>query len=74
MVNAVSKYNKTFELSLEDMDLIETALRKKVAAQEVDCSAQPETRALKHKVNDLLGRLHSQKRFFRPTEGPYVSG
>jgi len=74
MVNAVAKYNKTFELSVEDMDLIETALRTKVASQDVDCSEKPEARALKHRVNDLLGRLHSQKRFFRPTDGPYVSG
>jgi len=74
MVIVMAKFNKTFDLSIEDMDLIETALRKKVAAQEVDCSAHPEARALKHRVNDLLGRLHSQKQFFRPSDGPYVSG
>jgi len=74
MVNVMAKFNKQFELSIEDMDLIETALRKEVAAEQVDCSDQPEARALKHRVNDLLGRLHSQKRFFRPTDGPYVSG
>ena len=74
MVIVMAGYNKTFELSIEDMDLIETALRKKVATQEVDCSSEPEVRALKHQVNDLLGRLHGQKRFFRPTDGPYVSG
>lgn len=74
MVIVMAKYNKTFELSVEDMDLIETALRKKVAAQDVDCSDKPETRALKRRVNDLLGKLHSQKQFFRPNAGPYVSG
>jgi len=70
----MAKYNKTFELSVDDMELIEVALRKKVLAQEVDCSSQPDARDLKHRVNDLLGRLHSQKRFFRPSSGPYVSG
>ncbi len=74
LVMMVAKYNKTFELSVEDMDLIEGALRKNVSAQETDCTEHPEARDLKHRVNDLLGRLHSQKRFFRPSNGPYVSG
>jgi hypothetical protein len=74
MVIVMAKFNKSFDLSIDDMDLIEAALRKKVAAEVADCSEHPETRALKHRVNELLGRLHSQKRFFRPTDGPYVSG
>ena len=68
------KFNTQFELSLEDMELIEVALRKKVAAEEIDCSGNPNSRELKHRVNDLLGRLHSQKAFYRPSAGTYVGG
>ncbi len=58
------KYNTTFELSLQDMDLIEEAL-KKVAANENEMCP--------NSVQDLLGRLHNQKVFYRP-KGVYVSG
>ena len=58
------KYNTTFELSLQDMDLIEEALTK-VAANENDVCPSS--------VQDLLGRLHNQKVFYRP-KGVYVSG
>jgi hypothetical protein len=46
------------------MDLIEDAL-KKVAANENDVCPSS--------VQDLLGRLHNQKVFYRP-KGVYVSG
>lgn len=58
-------YNTTFKLSIKDMDLIETALRS-ARAEEMASEAR--------RINDLLGRLHNQKIFFRPREGVYVSG
>ncbi len=61
------KYNTSFDLSLEDMDLIETALR---TAARVDDEASVSPR----EANELLGRLHNQKVFFRPRDGVYVSG
>ncbi|WP_299146440.1 hypothetical protein [uncultured Tateyamaria sp.] len=62
------KYNTTFELSVDDLDLIEDALR--VAKQ-----AKADAKAAKtRKIHDLLGRLHNQKTFFRPAKGTYVSG
>lgn len=61
------KYNTTFELSVDDIDLIESALR---TSQSKSAAAASDSWA----VNDLLGRLHNQKVFYRPREGVYVSG
>ena len=58
------KYNKTFELSPDDMELIEGALLKVAANDNAVCPTS---------VQDLLGRLHNQKIFYRP-KGVYVSG
>lgn len=60
------KPNTNFELTPEDMELIETAL---LAVQKVE----PPLRAEPRKVQDLLGRLHNQKVFFRPKK-TYVGG
>lgn len=60
------KPNLTFELSPQDMELIETAL---LAVQKVDPPLRAEPRA----VQDLLGRLHNQKVFYRPADS-YVGG
>ena len=59
----VPKPNTKFRLSVEDMELIETALRESQSSERVEA----------RKVQDLLGRLHNQKVFFRP-KGTYVSG
>ena len=59
------KYNTKFDLTLEDMDLIETALQRTAANDDADIDPRA--------VNDLLGRLHNQKVFFRP-KGRYISG
>lgn len=79
------QYNTSFDLSVEDMELIETALRdtKQTLSSELleatddplrPCAdSQPLSDAMKQ-INDLLGRLHNQKVFFRPKTGPYVSG
>lgn len=61
------KYNTKFDLSLTDVDVIETALRG--ALQTKDESDLDE-----HAVNELLGRLHNQKVFYRPENGVYVGG
>lgn len=59
------KYNTRFDLTLKDMELIEAALQS--AAANDDHAADPKD------INDLLGRLHNQKIFFRP-KGQYISG
>jgi len=62
----MGKYNRTFDLTPKDMDLIEAALR--TAAREPEAGVDP------REANDLLGRLHNQKVFYRPRKDVYVSG
>lgn len=78
-------YNKTFELSVEDMELIEDALRttkrslnSAVLSQDADplrpCENTRAVDASMKRINDLLGRLHNQKNFYRPKSGAYIGG
>ena len=60
-------YNTKFELNVEDLELIESALRK--AGGVANDNALDATA-----VQDLLGRLHNQKVFYRPRSGVYVGG
>ncbi|ARE84263.1 conserved hypothetical protein [Roseovarius sp. EC-HK134] len=72
------KYNSNFELSVADMELIESALLKTKA----DLTTQPDRMAdglacadeTLRKIHDLLGRLHNQKVFYRPRRGAYIGG
>ncbi|GGX50085.1 hypothetical protein [Tateyamaria omphalii] len=68
------KYNKTFELSVEDLDLIEDALRASKNAAINDDLAEKAANDNVRQIHDLLGRLHNQKTFYRPAKGPYVGG
>ncbi|KIC50750.1 hypothetical protein [Tateyamaria sp. ANG-S1] len=68
------KYNKTFELSVEDLDLIEDALRASESAAINDDLACKAANDDVRQIHDLLGRLHNQKTFYRPAKGPYVGG
>jgi len=70
----VPKYNKTFELSVEDLDLIEDALRASENAAINDDLAEKAANDNVRQIHDLLGRLHNQKTFYRPAKGPYVGG
>ena len=68
------KANTTFELSVSDLDLIETALRR-VKLEQTQASlkegvADDEVRD----IHELLGKLHNQKTFYRPAKGTYVGG
>ncbi|WP_424984526.1 hypothetical protein [Microbulbifer sp. S227A] len=83
-------YNKTFELTVDDIDRIETALRlhkqavslDRIELSEAQGTASDTSRAGRIDaeliaIHDLLGRLHNQKIFYRPTKAqkvPYVSG
>ena len=77
----MTKYNVNFELSVEDMALIEDALRRKKQAlsrkglTEAEPSAeQSDDDDPVRKIHDLLGRLHNQKVFYRPRAAAYVGG
>ncbi|WP_299615380.1 hypothetical protein [uncultured Tateyamaria sp.] len=68
------KYNKTFELSVEDLDLIEDALRASKNAAINDDLAVKAANDNVRQIHELLGRLHNQKTFYRPAKGTYVGG
>lgn len=72
-------YNEMFELSVSDIDLIETALRHKrdaLSQELIDLAGKGKGEGEKtlRQVQDLLGRLHNQKVFYRPRDGVYVGG
>ena len=70
------KPNLQFELTTQDIDLIEDALRAKKQAKAqasvVAGSVAPDEEV--RDIHDLLGRLHNQKTFYRPRKGAYVGG
>jgi len=70
------KPNLKFELSVRDIDIIETALTNKISRRaqsllEVD---DPIDKRELEEMRDLLGRLHQQKNWYRPKKGVYVGG
>ena len=81
-------YNKTFNLTPRDIDIIETALRNKLLRraqsrqQHVESTIQDasqldsvkEIDAEIKEINELLGRIHNQKNWYRTPDEIYVSG
>lgn len=71
-------YNTKFDLTVEDMDVIEEALRGVTtklssATSGAQDATGGEVAKVRH-IHDLLGRLHNQKVFYRPANGAYVGG
>ncbi len=73
------QHNDMFELTVSDMELIETGLRSTLASlshaqlgeTEEDQTGREDT---VRRIQDLLGRLHDQKVFYRPKNAVYVGG
>jgi ribosomal protein S21 len=55
----MAKPNENFKLNVTDIDIIEQALRSLKQTQE---------------VQKLLGKIHNQKHWYRPTDKTYVGG
>ena len=68
------KYNTSFELNIQELDLIEAALRRSKLAQTQDDLKSSDADDEARQIHDLLGKLHNQKTFFRPSKGTYVGG
>ncbi|EEB83584.1 hypothetical protein [Roseobacter sp. GAI101] len=77
----MAKHNRNFELTIEDIDLIEAALH--VTKRDLSMDLLEGTQAMLpadaaedslRKIDDLLGRLHNQKIFYRPSKGTYLGG
>lgn len=75
-------YNKNFELSINDIDIIEHSLLAKVknlSSQRLEFLKINNTDQIKEidlqieKIQNLLGRLHNQKIWYRP-KGLYIGG
>lgn len=78
-------YNRTFKLSINDVDLIEEALRARGrelcrmrrALSDENPADMESIRVIEEDQRvgeELLGRLHDQKIFYRPKASTYVSG
>lgn len=71
------KPNLKFELSVKDIKIIEEALNNKVnrRSQRILEGEDPEILQTEAKeIRDLLGRIHNQKNWYRPSKGIYVGG
>lgn len=79
------RFNKSFDLSIHDVDLIEEALRarsrelcrmRRALSDEnpADMESVKVIEADQRENEELLGRLHNQKVFYRPLGRTYVSG
>ena len=73
------QYNEMFQLSVDDMDLIETALRRTQHALSQEQLVQSDEGKGDHvetirQIRELLGRLHNQKIFYRPKDSVYIGG
>ncbi|MDX8351200.1 hypothetical protein [Cognatiyoonia sp. IB215182] len=79
------RYNRSFDLSINDIDMIEEALRARgrelsgmrLALSEENPAHLESIRVIEQdqRANEeLLGRLHDQKIFYRPKTAVYVSG
>lgn len=78
-------YNRTFDLSIADVDLIEEALRargRELSRMRLALAAENPAHAEQIRVIEddqrageaLMGRLHDQKIFYRPRKAVYVGG
>lgn len=78
-------YNRSFDLNIADIDLIEEALRargRELSRMRLALAAENPAHAEQIRVIEedqrageaLLGRLHDQKIFYRPRKAVYVGG
>lgn len=71
------KANKKFELSVRDIEVIEQALRAKAGRRGLAIAqgeTSPKLREEMLEIQNLLGRIHEQKIWFRPKDKTYVGG
>ena len=71
------KANKKFDLSIRDIEIIEQALRAKAGRRGLAIAngeTSPQLKEELRELQELLGRIHDQKVWFRPKNKIYVSG
>ena len=70
----MANFNTKFELSVSDMTIIEDALRASKLAKTQEVKKKPMEKQNVREIHELLGRLHNQKNFYRPSNGIYIGG
>ena len=74
----MAKPNNTFQLSVQDIEIIERALTAKAGRRGMRImKGEGDVKQLAEEasqIRSLLGRIHDQKTRFRPNNGIYVSG
>ena len=71
------KANEKFNLSIRDIEIIEQALRAKAGRRGLAIAngeTSPQLKEELRELQELLGRIHDQKVWFRPKNKIYVSG
>lgn len=72
----MSKPNTSFKLNIRDIEIIEQALRAKAGRRGLAIAQGETSKELKlemHEIQELLGRIHNQKNWYRPKD-KFVSG
>ena len=67
----IMKPNNNFELSVRDIEVIESALRAKAGRRGLAIAEGNVSEKLKeemHEIQELLGRIHHQKIWYKPDE------
>ena len=65
------KPNNNFELTVRDIEVIESALRAKAGRRGMAIAQSDVSKKLKeemHEIQELLGRIHHQKVWYTPKE------
>ncbi len=71
-------YNTNFEMGLKELEIVEDALRFRLNQLSKSSSSNVQAYLTGKKeiseIQSVLGSLHNQKLWYRPTDTPYVSG
>ena len=62
----MAKPNENFKLTVQDVEHVENALRLRMTLAD--------SQETKREINELLGKIHNQKMWYRPAKETYVSG
>ena len=71
------KPNRKFDLSVQDIDIIERALTAKAGRRGMRLMQGEDNEQLKQEmreIQNLLGKIHEQKNWYRPKDDTYVGG
>ena len=71
------KPNNNFELTVRDIEVIESALRAKAGRRGLAIAEGDTSEQLKEEmreIQELLGRIHNQKNWYKPKDDRFQGG